>query len=204
MNRLAASLLCAAVLAHAAEAASVTIEVATGSGTPVSDAVVVFDPLDAKPPPSHDSAVIDQIHKEFVPRVSVVRTGTSVTFPNSDQIRHQVYSFSQAKVFSLKLYAGTAAAPVLFDKPGLVVLGCNIHDNMVAFVGVVDTPYFAKTPASGSAIVNLPAGRYRLRLWHPDLAAAVAPREITVQASVLTLPLVVDLSAASAVPADWP
>jgi plastocyanin len=204
MNRSAASLLCAAVFAHASEAAQVTVNVATRNGTAVGDAVVIFDPLDADPPPGRGSATIDQIHKQFVPRVSVVRTGTSITFPNSDQIRHQVYSFSQPKVFSLKLYAGTAAVPVVFDKPGLVVLGCNIHDNMVAFVGVVDTPYFAKTPDSGTATVNLPAGHYRLRLWHPDLAAAIAPLPIIVEAAAQTLSLVVDLATAPSAPADWP
>ncbi len=204
MNGSAASLLCAAMLSHAAEAAPVTVNVASRAGGGVADALVIFDPLDTEAPPGRDSAVIDQIHKTFVPRVSVVRTGTSVTFPNSDQIRHQVYSFSQPKVFTLKLYAGTPAAAVVFDKPGLVVLGCNIHDNMVAYVGVVDTPYFAKTPASGSVTINLPVGHYRLRLWHPDLDAAVAPQTITVQSAALTLSPVVGLAAAPAAPADWP
>ncbi len=84
-----------------------------------------------------------------MPRVTVVRTGTAVTFPNSDHIRHQVYSFSHAKIFTLKLYAGSPQHAVVFDQPGLVVLGCNIHDRMVAFVGVVDSPYFAKTDGFG-------------------------------------------------------
>jgi plastocyanin len=181
-----------------------TIDVSTPSGAAVADTVLVFDPLDAAPLPGHDTVVIDQVHKQFVPRVTVLRTGTAVTFPNSDQIRHQVYSFSPAKVFSLKLYAGSPKTAVTFDTPGLVVLGCNIHDQMVAFVGVVDTPYFAKTPASGSATVDLPAGRYRLRVWHPDLAAAVPLREIAVAAAPLNLPLVVQLAAAPAALADWP
>ena len=90
------------------------------------------------------------MNKHFVPRVSVVRTGTAITFPNSDHIRHQVYSFSPAKAFTLKLYAGSPKTPVMFDHPGLVVLGCNIHDNMVAFMGVVDSPYFAKTDGLGN------------------------------------------------------
>jgi plastocyanin len=110
---------------------------------------VIFDPLDRTPPGGHASAVVDQVHKHFVPRVSVIRTGTAVTFPNSDNIRHQVYSLSDAKKFTLKLYAGSPKVEVLFDKPGLVVLGCNIHDSMVAFVAVVDTPYFGKVPDSG-------------------------------------------------------
>ena len=145
----------------------VTVNVTTRSGTAAEDTVIVFDPLDAAPPAERDAAVIDQINKKFVPRVSVVRTGTAITFPNSDRIRHQVYSFSPAKTFSLKLYAGSPKTPVTFDQPGLVVLGCNIHDNMVAFVAVVDSPYFAKTTDAGIASLNLPAGRYRLRAWHP-------------------------------------
>ena len=123
-------------------------------------------------------------NKKFVPRVSVVRTGTAITFPNSDHIRHQVYSFSPAKTFTLKLYAGSPHTAVAFDQPGLVVLGCNIHDNMVAFVGVVDSPYFVKTAEMRAAPrSNLPAGRYRLRVWHPNAAAAVPPREIAVAAA---------------------
>jgi len=134
----------------------------------------------------------------------VVRTGTAITFPNSDHIRHQVYSFSQAKTFTLKLYSGSPKTPVIFDKPGMVVLGCNIHDNMVAFIGVVDSPYFAKTTDTGSATLNLPAGRYRLRVWHPNAVAAVPPREITVPAAPLYIPQAIDVDRASATLAAWP
>ena len=100
------------------------------------------EPVGATTAPSHElrHAKIDQVNKEFVPLVSVVQTNTEITFPNSDNIRHSVYSFSPAKVFSLKLYAGKSAAPVIFDKAGLVVLGCNIHDLMVSWLLVVDTP----------------------------------------------------------------
>ena len=182
----------------------VTVAVATPSGATPQDTVIMFDPLDAKPPADHDAVVIDQLDKRFVPRVSVVRTGTAITFPNSDRIRHQVYSFSAAKTFSLKLYAGAPQTPVIFDQPGLVVLGCNIHDNMVAFVGVVDSPYFAKTTDSGTASLNVPAGRYRMRAWHPNALAAIPAREITVAAAPLSLSLSVDVDAASATVAAWP
>jgi plastocyanin len=140
---------------------------------------------------------------KLVPAINVVRTGTAVSFPNSDHIRHQVYSFSAAKTFSLKLYAGSPKTEVVFDKPGLVVLGCNIHDSMAAFLAVVDSPYFAKVPASGALEFALPPGRYRLRLWHPALDAPVAPRDITVGEAALRLPLVVDLAARESV-ALWP
>ena len=97
-----------------------------------------------------------------------VRTGTSVSFPNSDDIRHQVYSFSPAKRFELRLYQGTPSEPVLFDKPGLVVLGCNIHDWMLGYIYVTDDPWFAVSDEHGrAAIADLPAGRYAVTLWHP-------------------------------------
>ena len=113
-----------------------------------------------------------QVSKQFDPRVLVVPVGTSVTFPNRDTVRHHVYSFSPAKNFELKLYAGTAANPVVFDKVGIAVLGCNIHDNMAAWVVVVvDTPYYARSSAGGTAsLANVPPGSYRLRVWHPGLA----------------------------------
>jgi len=185
-------------------AAPVTVNVSSPSGTSPQDTVIVFSPLEATPPPTHESAVIDQVDKRFVPRVSVVRAGTEVSFPNSDRIRHQVYSFSPAKVFTLKLYAGTASAPVSFEKPGLVVLGCNIHDYMVGFVAVVDSPYFAKLPASGSAVINLPPGLYRLRVWHPYLTAAIAPQEVSVQSAPLVIGVTANLDSAAPSVAAWP
>jgi plastocyanin len=194
----------AALCAPAALAGMVTVDVTTRSGASPADTVIVFDPLDGAPAPSHDAAVVDQVNRRFVPRVSVVRTGTAVTFPNSDHIRHQVYSFSPAKTFTLKLYAGSPKTAVVFDQPGLVVLGCNIHDSMVAFIGVVDSPYFAKLGDSGSATMNLPAGHYRLHAWHPNAVAAVAPREIMVTAQPLSIPLDIDVDAASTSVAAWP
>jgi plastocyanin len=200
----AAAALLAVLFAYSTFAGTVTVSVTTHSGAVAEDTVIVFDPLDATPPASHDAAIIDQINKRFVPRVSVVRTGTAITFPNSDRIRHQVYSFSPAKTFALKLYAGSPKTPVEFDQPGLVVLGCNIHDSMVAFVGVVDSPYFAKTSDSGNAVLNLPAGRYRLRAWHPNELSAIPAREITVAAAPLSIPLAIDVDKSSSTVAAWP
>jgi plastocyanin len=190
--------------AHAALAVPVTVNISTKSGSAAQDMVLMFDPLNATPAVGHETAVIDQVDKRFVPRINVIRSGTAVTFPNSDHIRHQVYSFSPPKVFTLKLYAGSPSTPIIFDKPGLVVLGCNIHDKMAAFVGVVDTPYFAKTDAPGKAVFDLPAGRYRLRVWHPSLAGAVAAQDVAVDKAPLAIALNVDIDAAPRAVAAWP
>jgi plastocyanin len=196
--------LLAALCAQSTLAGTVTVDVATRPAAHAADAVIVFDPLDATPAPSHETAIIDQVNKTFVPRVSVVRAGTAITFPNSDNIRHQVYSFSDAKKFTLKLYARAPRTAVVFDQTGLVILGCNIHDSMVGYVGVVDSPYFAKLTDSGSATVNLPAGRYRLRAWHPNAVAAVPSREISVASAPMNISLVIDVDSASTAVAAWP
>jgi len=115
-------------------------------------------------------AEIAQVNKQFDPQVRVVTVGSSVSFPNHDTVRHQVYSFSPTKTFELKLYAGATANPVVFDKPGIAVLGCNIHDKMVAWVVVVDTPYFGRSGADGKfQLDNIPPGNYHLRIWHTNL-----------------------------------
>ncbi|WP_259295102.1 methylamine utilization protein [Paraburkholderia sp. DHOC27] len=148
------------------------MDVVDQNGAPLADAVVYATPLNGKLPASRPAgAVVDQIKRQFVPLVSVVQTGTAITFPNKDNFEHDVYSFSPAKKFELHLYHGVPANPVVFDKPGLVVMGCNIHDSMVAYVLVVDTPWFAKTDSNGHASIdNLPADNYKLTAWHYRLA----------------------------------
>lgn len=159
-----------------AGAASLQVDVVDQNGTPLADAVVYAAPLSGKLPPAKPAgAVVDQIKRQFVPLVSVVQSGTAITFPNKDNFEHDVYSFSPPKKFELHLYHGVPANPVVFDKPGLVVLGCNIHDSMVAYVMVVDTPWFAKTDANGHASIdNLPADNYKVTAWHYRLADANA------------------------------
>jgi hypothetical protein len=126
---------------------------------------------------------IVQKDKEFQTYVTPVVVGTRVVFPNKDNVQHHVYSVSPAKKFEIPLYIGESTASILFDRPGPVTLGCNIHDWMVAYVFVLSTPYFAKTGADGVAdISGLPQGRYRLEVWHPRLAAKVE-RELTVAES---------------------
>lgn len=141
-------------------------------GKPVADAVVVAVPAAGLAASGSHAGVAeeDQRNKEFVPYVLPVQVGTRVRFPNNDNIRHHVYSFSPAKTFELPLYSGTPASPVLFDKPGVVILGCNIHDWMVGYIYVSESPHFAKTDADGKATLGgLPGGDYTLRVWHPQL-----------------------------------
>jgi plastocyanin len=189
---LIATLLLAA--SAAAQTAEIAARVADENGRPVADAVVVAVPSDGnlRPPSRPREGVVDQVDKEFTPKVTAILVGTSVSFPNNDNVRHQVYSFSPAKRFELPLYAGVPAQPVVFDKPGIVVLGCNIHDWMVGYVYVSESPYFAKTDKDGRALIaELPPREYVLRVWHPQMEtgeeatrrtiAATPPRRIDVE-----------------------
>src|SRR4030095_3076839 len=158
----------AASLAQA-QNAEIAASVADERGKPVADAVVIAVPADGNLRPSAKAVeeVVDQVDKEFIPKVQAVLVGTPVTFPNRDDVRHQVYSFSPARRFELPLYAGVPQA-VVFDKPGVVILGCNIHDWMVGYVYVSESPYFAKTNAEGKALLtDLPPRAYVVRVWHP-------------------------------------
>ena len=162
-----------------AQAATVAVQVQDSTGKPLPGAVVFLESREARQVSKPlVGAEIAQTGRQFVPRVLVVPTGTSVTFPNRDTVRHHVYSFSPTKQFELKLYTGTAANPVVFDKPGIAVLGCNIHDNMSAWVVVVETPFYASVDAQGAASLrDVPAGNYRLRVWHPGLAVGAPAAE---------------------------
>jgi plastocyanin len=178
-----------------AKAAALKIRVLDGGGRALEAAVVFLESPEAKAAmkPVRE-AFIAQVGKQFEPRVSVVTVGSAVTFPNRDTVRHHVYSFSKTKTFELKLYAGTPAAPVLFDRPGIAVLGCNIHDFMVAWVVVVETPYYGRADAEGwLTISHVPEGSYHLRIWHSSLPADAAPSDQpfkvsgAAQSAVLTL-----------------
>jgi plastocyanin len=132
------------------------------------------DPAIAQPPAA--AAVMDQQALQFVPHVLVVQSGTAVTFPNSDKVSHHVYSFSQTKTFELSLYKGDVYPPVLFDRPGIVVLGCNIHDGMLGYIVVVDTPHFARTNERGVALIDgVPNGDYAVTVWTPRVRPASLP-----------------------------
>ncbi len=151
-----------------AQAASVTVTVQSASGQPLADAVVTLEPATGRLPVKPMAPVdIAQAKRQFNPSLTVITTGTAVNFPNFDTVRHHVYSFSPAKTFELKLYAGVPNVPLVFDKPGVAVLGCNIHDQMAAWVVVVDTPLFARSNAEGRVRLDgVASGSYRLRTWH--------------------------------------
>jgi plastocyanin len=172
MNRLAAVIVLALYsVCRQSSAGSLSVAVKDANGGPVSDAVVYAEGGNSGS--AKRQAVIDQRDKQFVPYVSAVQVGTSVLFPNKDNIRHHVYSFSPAKKFELPLYAGVPAEPVVFDKVGFVTLGCNIHDWMIAYVAVLPTPYFQVTGGEGRVVLkDLPPGHYKIEVWQPRLKGA--------------------------------
>ncbi len=171
------ALILAALLAAAGEAAAadLTISVRNAAGQPVPNAVVTLHGASIRtggairfPWP----LVMAQQNISFHPFVLIAPLGSDVAFPNRDSVRHHVYSFSQAKRFELKLYGQDQTRTVHFDRPGIVALGCNIHDQMSAFIDVVDTPFAALTDANGDAVIrDAPTGVVTMTLWHPYLRA---------------------------------
>lgn len=169
-------LLLPCLAAPAALAATVTVQVNGQDGRGLLEAVVYLESPAARAAarPRADLE-IEQVDKTFRPRVLVVTPGSAVSFPNRDRVRHHVYSLSAAKSFELKLYSGVPASPVVFDRSGVAVLGCNIHDNMAAWVVVAETPYAGVAGPDGRIqLNNVPAGNYRLRTWHPGLPPGTA------------------------------
>lgn len=193
---LAASVILALPGGGPAYAATLSVQVNSTTQAPLEDVIVyLVSNKTAGLPIQAASAQIAQKNKTFIPLVSVVQTGSEVDFPNRDTFRHHVYSFSPAKKFEIKLYADTPSKPVLFDKAGYVVMGCNIHDNMISHLLVVDTPYFAKTDQQGRAkIINVPAGDYALTAWYypqPEKAALTIPLALktdTTQTLIISTP----------------
>jgi len=179
--------LCAALLlvAGTANAGTVEVQVRDAAGTSLPGAVVFLESREAQLATKPAGGVtIAQINKQFSPTVTIVPVGTAVEFPNRDTVRHHVYSFSKIKPFELKLYTGTPANPVVFDRPGIAVLGCNIHDNMTAWVVVVETPYYARSATDGKAtLAGVPPGSYRLRAWHPDLPVGAPASDVPILVS---------------------
>ena len=178
-----AGLLVGVFLPPAASAGDVAFALRGGGGQPVADAVVSLVPLTGKPllaqPPK--PRAIEQKNQEFMPYVTAIVAGTTVELPNNDEVEHHVYSLSPGMQFDKPLYRPGTHESLRFDQPGVVVMGCNIHDWMIGYVVVLETPWFATTGEGGAATVaNVPPGRYRVEIWHPRLAATVT-RELDVE-----------------------
>lgn len=154
-----------------AQVAALEVRVAKRDGQPLTGAVVTVERESAALGPAPPvKAIMDQVNLAFAPDVLVIPVHSTVQFPNSDAVGHQVYSFSSARQFQLPLYRGKPYPPVQFDQPGVVTLGCNIHDNMLAYVIVTEAPFFGRTDAQGKWLAGaVPEGRYRVRVWHPLL-----------------------------------
>jgi plastocyanin len=161
-----------ASLAASLGAAPLAVRVVDGAGHPVADAVVTLYPSGAAARPARGGSrfVVAQQHLQFTPFLTIVPVGADVSFPNLDPTKHHVYSFSAAKKFELKLFARDQSRTVHFDKAGVVALGCNIHDQMSAFIVVTDSAWTARTNAHGMAVfADAPSAPGRLTLWHPYL-----------------------------------
>lgn len=194
MRALTAWLAAFFLLSEYAVAATIEATITTPAGNPVEDAAVVVEPLSPSVSGKRKIVSIEQRDREFSSYVTIVQAGTPIDFPNHDSLKHHVYSFSQAKPFEIKLYAGKLAQPLIFDKPGEVAIGCNIHDWMETHVLVVNSPYFAKSGSNGRAVIHsVPAGRYRLRLWHPRQKSQQAPGEIELDNASSRLTLILDV-----------
>jgi plastocyanin len=199
-----------ALLASAAFTAPLELRVLTADGRGAGGTVIVLRSIDAARPLARPvDANLDQVDLQFKPPVLVVPTGSKVFFPNKDTVRHQVYSFSPVHRFELPLYRGTPR-PEIFDRAGLVTIGCNIHDRMRAYIYVVDAQYFGRADASGAwKSADVQPGTYTVQVWHP-LARDIQPvleQKITVTATEpkvsLRIALPLKLRPESQVPANW-
>ncbi len=191
-------------------AAPLQIQFLAVDGKPVNAAVVTLRSVDASRPLARPvSGTIGQDDLAFIPHVLVVPVGSAVSFPNNDKVSHQVYSFSPARSFKLPLYRGTPP-PVTFDRPGVVTLGCNIHDQMRAYVFVVEAQYFGRTDAQGRwSAPDVEPGQYQLEIWHPLSRVQRAVVEQRGTAGPASAQLVIraaaplKLRSESQVPANW-
>lgn len=169
------------IVFSSANAVNLIVSISNQKNKPLKNAVVYAEPfnksLSPKKPPA--KVTIFQRNKAFKPHISVMRKGALVTFANKDPLKHHVYSFSPAKKFEIKLYSGKPPKTIVFDKTGPVILGCNIHDHMLAYIYVVDTPYYGVSVANGRVVLKgVPKGRYRLKIWHPQQKTASALEKI--------------------------
>jgi plastocyanin len=180
--RIARLLLIGGVIAPAL-GGTIAVQATLVNHEPLAGAVISVHSDSNRTPPAPVEAILDQINLTFVPDLIVIPVGSTVEFPNSDSVSHQIYSFSPTKRFQLPLYRGKPYPPVHFDQAGIVTVGCNIHDKMVGYIFVTDAQYFGRTDAHGAwSVQNVPRGTYHVSVWHPLLRepAASLDHEITV------------------------
>lgn len=178
-------------LCWAAQSAAAEVRLTDESGAALANAVLLVDGVPAAPPQPY---VMDQVNLQFVPRVLVAPAGSLVDFPNSDDVRHHVYSFSATKPFELRLFKGAEAPPVAFERTGVVVLGCNIHDAMLGYILVTSSPRFAVSDEQGVVTLpDLPAGSWPVSWWHPaqfeQAPIALGQLDLNQPDQVLSLPV---------------
>ena len=177
--------LCVALIARA-QAGSVAAEILDQNGAPLANAVVmlVAEAKSDVAPPTHlaTDKIIDQRDETFLPLVTIVPRGGRVTFSNNDPTMHQVYSFSAIRQFEFTLAKGQKSAAVQFDKSGVAAIGCNIHDHMIAYVFVSDSPWTGLSGADGRVtFADVPAGLYVAQLWHPRLPPGASRSSVTLR-----------------------
>lgn len=172
-------------------AGSISIEVLGPDGTPIPEVAVYVTYAHPVPSGQPGTAIMDQVDTRFVPHVLVVQKGTSVEFPNSDVVAHHVYSFSKPNNFVLPLYKGDPHDPVTFQHDGIVTLGCNIHDHMLAYVVVVDTDVYGVTDEAGQLRVSVSdeRGLATVNIWSPRIRDKELSRIISANSSTVTFSL---------------
>jgi plastocyanin len=192
----------------AAMATNFTAEVVDQDGHPVGNAVVMLVP-DAKAAMPLASTrlvtdkTIDQRNETFLPLVTVVPKGGHITFANNDETTHQVYSFSAAKQFEITLARGEKSQPIAFDNAGVAALGCNIHDHMIAYAFVAESPWTAMTGADGRAtIAEVPTGNYQAQVWHPKFPPGREAPHLSAALSGDTARLTITVRLISSVPSS--
>ncbi|MDX2234147.1 MAG: methylamine utilization protein [Hyphomonadaceae bacterium] len=184
--RRALFILAALLTAGIAHADDLAVSVRDRAGAPVVNAVATFRPAAgvAAGSPRFDWPMrMSQRGVAFDPHVLIVPVGAEVSFPNFDNVRHHVYSFSAGNRFELRLFSRDETRSYRFTAPGVAAIGCNIHDKMSAFIVVVDTPYAAKTGPDGRLLLRGASGAGVLTIWHPDLRAPGNKMTRTIQAN---------------------
>lgn len=134
------------------------------------DVVVFIEHMEGTYEPTQEKPILDQLNMVFIPHVLPILVGTTVQFPNSDEVRHNVFSPSKIKPFNLGTYSKGVTREVMFDEVGVVTLLCNVHTEMSAFIIVLENPYFARTGPDGTFTINdVPEGEYIIKTWHEKL-----------------------------------